>query len=312
MTVVLVCFNHEEFVEQALRSILDQTYANLELIVTDDASSDGSVAIIQRLLDDTPWPAQLVANQTNRGLCATLNMALAQATGKYVTMMSADDWMEPDRVARVVSQFEELPDAYGVIHTDMHLVDLDGTLIGDWLETGGPPVAEDAFVDLVKGRNFTTPSAMYRRTVLTEAGPYDETLPAEDFDMLLRLARRTRFFFLSEPLTNWRINPASMSHQAGRIGRFEYYLPSLAKHFGVSDEYNKIIAERMSTMAVAIYVAGGPRALAAKYLRMAARRAPHTRAIAFALPSSLAISGPLIQRAASPLTKLTSNEMRCE
>jgi glycosyltransferase involved in cell wall biosynthesis len=306
VTVVLVCFNHEQFVEQALRSILNQSYPNIELVVTDDASSDSSLTTIERMLVDAPWPTQLVANASNQGLCATLNKAMSRASGEYVTIMSADDWMEAERVARLVAQLEELGTAYGLVHTDMHLVDLDGNLVSEWLETGGPAVADDAFIDLVKGFNFSTPTVMYRRSVLADAGPYDETLPAEDFDMLLRLARRTRFFFLPEPLTNCRMNPDSMSRQAGRVGRFEYYLPSLAKHFGVSSDYDKLIAQRMSTLAVAIYVGGGSRSVAAKYLRVAAAKAPHPRAIAFAVPSSLGISGSAADRALAECRSLAS------
>lgn len=88
-----------------------------------------------------------------------------------------------------------------------------------------------------------------------------------------------------------------MSRQAGRVGRFEYYLPSLAKHFGQSATLDTVIAERISTMAVAIYVGGGSRSLAAKYLRLATTKAPHKRAVAFAVPSTLGVSGSVAHRA---------------
>jgi glycosyltransferase involved in cell wall biosynthesis len=296
VTVVLVCYDHERFVEQALRSIFEQSYPHLELIVTDDASSDGSLAIVEGLLAGSPVPARLMANATNRGLCATLNQVLGLASGKYVAMMSADDWMEPDRVAVQVRAFEQLDEQFGLVHSDMFLVDVDGAPVDTWLSTYGEVVAEEAFVDLVRGLSFSTPSFMYRRSALEAAGPYDESLPAEDFDMVLRLARLTKFHFVPEPLVNWRMNPQSVSRQAGRLGRFEYCLPSLAKHFGRSAEDDRVISERMSTLATELYLGGRSRRAAAGYLRLAARRHPHRRAMAFAIPSTVGIPGPVTAR----------------
>lgn len=296
VTVVLVCFNHERFVEQALRSIFAQAYPRMELIVTDDASSDGSRALIEELLADSPVPTRFLANDTNLGLCATLNLALRSATGKYVAMISADDWMEPDRIGVQVREFEQLDERFGLVHSDMFMVDADGTFVDTWLATFGEVVGEDAFVDLVKGCSFSTPSFMYRRSTLEAVGPYDESLPAEDFDMLLRLARLTRFHFVPVPLVSWRMNPLSVSRQAGRIGRFEYCLPSLAKHYGRSSADDRVIAERMSTLATEVYLGGGSRRQAAGYLRLAARRHPHRRAMAFAIPSTVGIPGPVTAR----------------
>lgn len=290
VTVMIVCYRHERYVAQALHSAFTQSYRNIELIVTDDASPDGSVGAIREALEDCPFPARFIENSENRGLCATLNQGLASASGSYVALMSADDWMEPHRIERLVELFEALPDDFCLVHSDMFLVDEEGTGSQRWSGSSGQHVDEQAFFDLVRGVNFATPSAMYRRAALDAAGPYDEELPAEDFDMLLRLAQRGRFRYVDEPLVSWRHVPSSVSREAGRLGRFEYYLPSLAKHFGSSPEIDRVISLRISTLAVELYKGGRSRPLAARYLRLAARQHPHKRAVVFAALATARVS----------------------
>jgi len=101
VSIVIPSCNRAEFVEAALDSVFAQTYRNLELIVIDDGSDDGSPEIIRRKLESCPWPHQFIARE-RRGAAATLNEAIALARGEYVNPLNADDLFEPARIATLL------------------------------------------------------------------------------------------------------------------------------------------------------------------------------------------------------------------
>ena len=103
VTVVVPSYNHARYVERALDSVRAQDYANLELVVIDDGSTDDSVRTIERALRDMPFPARLVARE-NRGAHAALNDGISQSRGDYVQFLNSDDALAPARIARMVGE----------------------------------------------------------------------------------------------------------------------------------------------------------------------------------------------------------------
>ncbi len=103
VSVVIACYRHGRYVEQALRSVFDQSYRNIEIIVIDDGSDDGSPELIERCLAASPFPHRFAA-QGHRGSTATLNEAVGLATGAFVNVLNADDWLHPDRVLHMVEK----------------------------------------------------------------------------------------------------------------------------------------------------------------------------------------------------------------
>jgi glycosyltransferase involved in cell wall biosynthesis len=104
LTIGLPVYNAAPFLEDSLRSIFAQTFADWELIAIDDGSSDASAAILQRLKDPR---VRALADGEHRGLGARLNQIIALAAGRYIARMDADDLMHPDRLARQLSFLEE-------------------------------------------------------------------------------------------------------------------------------------------------------------------------------------------------------------
>ena len=95
VSVVVPSYNHAQFIEATLRSIMKQTLRPAELIVIDDGSSDDSPAIIERVLNDCPFPCEFAARD-NRGLCATLNEGFERTRGEYFAYLGSDDLWLPD------------------------------------------------------------------------------------------------------------------------------------------------------------------------------------------------------------------------
>jgi glycosyltransferase involved in cell wall biosynthesis len=100
VSVFVTCYNQARYVEQALDSLLHQTSPDFEVIITDDASTDGSADIIEAWLARTGYPAQFIRNRINRGICANRNTALARSSGPFVCSLSGDDCYEQDRIER--------------------------------------------------------------------------------------------------------------------------------------------------------------------------------------------------------------------
>ena len=119
VTVVLPCFNHEKFVEQAICSVFKQTYANIELIVIDDCSSDNSVTVIQNLQQQ--YNFQFIQNKVNKGVQANLqDIVINHALGEYVKVLDADDYLLPEGIELLVSGFNGLDDSYGFVFGDYY------------------------------------------------------------------------------------------------------------------------------------------------------------------------------------------------
>ena len=105
ISVVLPCYNAESYIQEAIESILQQTHTNLELIVIDDGSTDGSLKII-RALAATDDRVKIIARE-NRGLIASLNEGIAVAQGDYIARMDADDISLPDRLSRQLTYLQQ-------------------------------------------------------------------------------------------------------------------------------------------------------------------------------------------------------------
>ena len=105
VTVVIVSFNQKTFLEECLNSVASQTYNNIEIILVDDCSTDGSLELIDRLRQ--AFSFQYVQNQSNLGICKCFNIALKIAKGKYIVDLAGDDVFYQTRIATQVEELEQ-------------------------------------------------------------------------------------------------------------------------------------------------------------------------------------------------------------
>jgi glycosyltransferase involved in cell wall biosynthesis len=282
VTVVICSYNHLEYLEQALDSVVRQTVQPAQLIITDDASTDGSPDRIQKWIDGN-WPtAEFIRNERNHGLPATLNLVRSRLRSDCTLIMAADDWMVDDRIERQVAALEAGGPKVGMVYGDMTEVDGEGRATGQrWfdLDRMGPARSGDLFLEMVGRAFISAPTVMVRTELLLAAGPYDETLVAEDYDMFLRLSRSAEWVYLDDPLVNYRVLASSLSRsdefkarqRVGRIGM-------LRKHVGATPEADRVIARRTAQMAVSLYHEGRSPAATAADLRfvLGVERSPRT------------------------------------
>lgn len=208
VSVILPVYNCEAFIHQSIRSILDQTYQELEFIIIDDCSTDNTLAIIKRIQDDR---IKLILKTKNTGYVESLNTGIAEAKGEYIARMDADDISLPERIEKQVVFLDNHKDV-AVVATKINLIDYKENQMGDWKNDKLTNTAADIIDYLPKGNCICHPSIMAKKEVL-EYYKYDTNqYGSEDWDLWLRLtAEGYRIEKLPEVLLYYRTSPTSVS-----------------------------------------------------------------------------------------------------
>lgn len=265
VSVICISYNHRAYVGEALRSVVEQDYRYVELIVLDNGSSDGSAAYIASFAEEFP-SIRFIQNPVNIGLNRAFNQGLALAGGRYIIDLSADDVLLPGRIAKQVALFEQLPDSYAVVFSNAAYIDAQGRQKGLHYatDTNGkacvPVPSGNVFRAVLASYFICTPTMMMRRDVLSVLGGYDETLAYEDFDFWVRSSRLYSYAYLDEVLTQKRQLPGSLSGQVIQPDNtlLQSTLVVCYKAFdqcATSDEY-EALAERIQTFIRKAFYAG--------------------------------------------------------
>jgi glycosyltransferase involved in cell wall biosynthesis len=220
LTVLAVCYNHAQYLNECLDSIHAQTCQDFELIITDDGSTDGSADLIREWIAQHGRDCRFIAHARNVGLCRTLNEALAAVRGKYLARISTDDVWLPRKLERQLAVMESLPERVAVLYGDTHQMRANGEPLPQRYLTDcgirGPGPSGDVFVQLLDRFFVLGVTTLLRTDCVRAVGGYDEGLVYEDWDLWLRLAERYDFFFHDEIHAKYRWVPASMSNTLSR------------------------------------------------------------------------------------------------
>lgn len=220
VSVIVPCFNHESFVEQCLRSILDQDYRNIELIVIDDGSTDSSVVKIEalRTVCASRFTRAVFIYRENRGLCNTLNEALGCATGQFIAPFASDDIMMPNRISTQVRAFFRVharEPRLVAVYSGVELVNAEGKLLRTKKGSGRVVSFESAFL---RKEFLPTPTFFALKVAIADVGNFDSSLSLEDFYMRLKLtAAGGKFYVIKEPLVQYRQHAENMSKKSDSI-----------------------------------------------------------------------------------------------
>jgi glycosyltransferase involved in cell wall biosynthesis len=216
VTVICLCYNHKSFLRQAIESVLHQTHKNIQVILVDDASTDGSQEELKKLASEHPQVELLLLRQ-NLGNCKAFNAGWQKAKGDFIVDFSTDDVMLPGHLEKVVAHFQKLDDTFGVVFTDATVVDENGKFIRKHFENlinrkliSSIPQG-DIFKDVLTRYFIPGPTMVVRRKVFEVLNGYDENLSYEDFDFWVRSSRQFKYAFLNEREVQIRKLSTSMS-----------------------------------------------------------------------------------------------------
>ena len=217
VSIICLCFNHEKFVVEALDSVINQSYKNIELLIADDCSPDNSVAVIEKWRQNHP-EIHFTKNLVNIGNTKTFNSVFAKSKGDFIIDLSADDILEVDCVAKQIQGFLDHPDA-GLVYGNMELVDEKNKSLGyyypvnETLAAINPPSSGDVYIDIVNQKHkICSVTAMMQRSMLENLGGYDTTLAFEDLDIWIRGSRNYNFYYLDQVLVKRRELKSSLGN----------------------------------------------------------------------------------------------------
>jgi alpha-1,3-rhamnosyltransferase len=237
VTAVIPVYNHEKYVVESIRSILNQTYQNLELIVLNDGSKDRSHEMVLTLVEECKrrFVRFEYINRENIGLTATLNQALAWARGDYLSALASDDVALPEKIEVLVDALEAKGPTYAAAFGNAWIIDDAGQRVRlDYHERisenadGGthPDVmghytrglsvnykGEEfgTYPSLIAGNYMPAMSNIVRTNAIREAGGWTPGNVAEDVEMWLKLSKKFKFFYVDQPVALYRWHQSNSS-----------------------------------------------------------------------------------------------------
>ncbi len=208
VSVVIPVYNAGVFLREAMASILEQTFADFELLVIDDASTDSSVEVARSFGDSR---IRIIVNDTNRGQAAAQNVGLRQARGEYIAILGHDDIAFPDRLRQQVAFLDENPDI-ALVGTAILTLMPNGAL--NFVSVPTDPIANRWH--LLYENPIAAPAVLLRRSILESVGYFDESIRfGEDLDLWGRIAQSWKIAQLDVALTKYRVHSRSLTRTMG-------------------------------------------------------------------------------------------------
>lgn len=205
VSVIMSAYNAEKFIEKSIKSVLDQTYSNIEFIICDDGSTDKTGEVIKR------YPAIRYIYQTNKGQGAGRNNAASHAKGEYLAFIDADDCWVPDKLSVQIALFDRNP-AVGAVYSDMEIVDSNGVTLG--FNAKGKMKRGHVFNDLIAGNYMCGLSSLVVRTeILREVGGFSDHRYCQDFVFLLKVANKYEVDFSERTLVYYLSHEESITRK---------------------------------------------------------------------------------------------------
>lgn len=255
LTVIIPCYNAQCWISATLKSVLAQAWPELEIIVVDDGSSDGSADHVR-----SQFPGIIVIQQANQGVAAARNKGIANATGEWIAFIDADDIWLPGKLEaqwRLLSTQPRARMAYTAWYvwpcTEpepaealMEELEAEKGESGQWSGPSGwiyPELLEDCCV--------WTSTVLAHRSLFDEIGVFDEKLPiGEDYDLWLRASRVTPILRVSLPLALYRMHPNSITKSAPAINFQALVLSRAIEHWGLESPDGRRTDERVVARAL--------------------------------------------------------------
>ncbi len=211
VSFLMLTYNQAAFVEEALRGALSQTYKNMEIIVSDDASTDGTFEICCRVIESEKR-GDIVAlrNERNLGLCAHINSLLSRCTGEIILLAAGDDISLPERAFRTVEVFAREPGVSLVAFTDI-TINEDGEVVRNRRAKLSERIVDIHMYLRKDSIGISGASRGFRRSVYDVFGDLSKECPTEDTPYLLRSLMLGNAVILGEPGIKYRKHSQNLS-----------------------------------------------------------------------------------------------------
>lgn len=245
VSVIIASYNHAPYIEASIRSVVAQTYPNVELLVIDDGSSDDSVEIISRLQSEYGFTFHA---QENMGLSRTLNAAIARSRGEFIVPFGSDDIMYPQRLAVQVDHLRDKPEV-GICAANIEFIDGNGNRLPDKEQKQrNLPFRrldfDDLFLDRKPGPQAAT--LMFRKEALEAVGGFNPDIRLEDVYICLSILKAGYFIdILPDVLADYR------KHESNTYKHLSFMAENMLKTYSLfaqHPEYERVRVKYLISM----------------------------------------------------------------
>lgn len=253
VSIIMPCYNHAKYVQQSIRSVLNQTYQKIELIILNDGSRDDTHERISELEEKCKnrFFNFIYINKENEGLTKTLNKGLLLSKGKYVSLLASDDLIANVKIELLVEEFEKLDEIYAVLCGDVNFIDDNEqklyfdkagnrhydnneiASVSDYIRYYGNNFNFDfdktygTYRMLIQFNHICDLATMIRREAILDVGMYDENVGLEDVDMWFKLAKKYRMKYVDHLLGLYRYhgsNSVNIYQEKLMVDRIRLYI----------------------------------------------------------------------------------------
>jgi len=204
VSVIIPVFNGERFIKESLESAINQSYKNLEIIVVDDGSTDGTAKVIATMADNRIK----YLHTHNRGVSSARNYGIKNSDGQYIALLDYDDLWMPEKIEEQIKEIDKHPDV-GLLYCWFYIIDSHGKEAGKNNRQSSGDILKDL---LVVGNVIGPPSGvLIRKEILNDPEWFDpEISTAADWDLWIRIAYKSRINLLPKFLLKYRMHDKNM------------------------------------------------------------------------------------------------------
>lgn len=244
ITLLAISYNHERFIKEALSSVLDQNWANIQWIIIDDCSTDNSVAAIKDFLDTHNIEATCSFHKENMGLATSLNEGLDLATGDYLQILACDDVLLPSKW-EVQSEIMRTESSVACF-SDFSSINEYGKEIESNYFPSDYTFPDNVFKGILHGHKGLpivthSPTGLLHTETIREIGGYRTDLMQEDFYMWLRVSSKYKISFTPKVLVAYRVLERSLSKELLEERRIKY----LEDHLTVLESLTELAGDQV-------------------------------------------------------------------
>ena len=227
VSVVIPCYNHQYYVEKSLKSVINQTYKNIEIIVIDDGSKDNSVKVLKELQKNNKF---ILECQENMGVCNTLNRAIGMSNGKYIAILASDDYWDLTKIEKQVKVLETSKNSEFCF---TQALEFDSNTDKNMRIFPKNPLSGNVLNSVFVRQHVPAGSMMFSKNLFDKINGFDESLKEEDWDFVIRSAANTNFISIKEPLFFYRSHETNVMKTRGRKEIFKQKILLLTKNFNL-------------------------------------------------------------------------------
>jgi len=237
VSVIIPAYNAEKFLCEAIESVIDQTYKNIEIIIVDDASKDNTYNLALSLAAKCSLPIKVIKHYKNLGSAVARNTGIKQSSGKFIAFLDADDFWPENKIELQMSVLKNKK--VHIVHGGLINFSEDGFIKVD-TEEKHQWRKKVNFKLLLEDNRVITPTVLIVKEILEDVGYFDESLRhCEDYDLWLRLSRKNyKFSYINKVLLYRRIHTNQLT--SNDLLHMEYAIKVLKKHRKYIKNYSEL------------------------------------------------------------------------